>query len=117
MIKENEEVELELREALSLKDIHLIKPVVMDENCASSNSSLNIIPKKTVAVEVGQSRFIIDNVVQALQVPRRYVMGQDGLESFCPDCPPSVSGRRFPSWPRYDQAWVSVVSRERYKWR
>lgn len=63
MIKENEEVELELGEALSLKDIYLIKPVVMDENCASSNSFLNIIPKKTVAVEVGQSRFI-DNVVQ-----------------------------------------------------
>lgn len=74
MIKQNEEAELELGEALALCNIYMIKPV-MDENCALSNSSLNIIPKKTVAVEVGQSRFI-DNVVQEVSVRIFWTLGK-----------------------------------------
>ncbi|KAL7329507.1 hypothetical protein PS15p_207595 [Mucor circinelloides] len=62
MIKQNEEVQLELGEALALCNIYMIKPV-MDENCALSNEALNIIPKPTVAVDAGQGR-LIDNVVQ-----------------------------------------------------
>lgn len=62
MHKENEEVDLELGEALALNDVYLIKPV-MDKNCVLSNEALNIIPKPTVAVDAGQSR-LIDNVVQ-----------------------------------------------------
>lgn len=64
MIKESEEVVLELGEALALWNIFVIKPAVMDKNCALlSNNSIDIIAAKTVSADVNHS-MLINNVVE-----------------------------------------------------
>ncbi|KAG1106785.1 hypothetical protein G6F42_016613 [Rhizopus arrhizus] len=78
MIKESEEVVLELGEALALWNIFVIKPAVMDKNCALlSNNSIDIIAVKTVSADVNHSMLINNVVERALQskdIARLYII-------------------------------------------